>query len=134
MLKWRRSYDIPPPALEVNDERHPRFSARYSHLPTDALPCTESLKLTVDRVLPFWHDTICPAVLDNKDVVVVAHGNSLRAVVKHLTGMSEGEILKYNIPTAVPLVFEFDQDLIPLKNYYLLDDDELKRRQDAVAK
>ena len=80
----------------------------YQSLPTDALPQTESLAITVDRVLPFWHDTICPAILDNKNVVVVAHGNSLRAIVKHLTGMEEGEILKYNIPTAVPLVFEFD--------------------------
>ena len=100
----------------------------YSSLPTDALPRTESLSLTVDRVLPFWHDTICPAILDNKNVVVVAHGNSLRAIVKHLTGMSEAEILKYNIPTAVPLVFEFDQDLVPQRNFYLLDEEELKRR------
>ena len=102
-------------------------------MPADALPCTESLKITVDRVLPFWHDTICPTVLDNKDVIVVAHGNSLRAIVKHLSGMSEDEILKYNIPTAVPLVFEFDQDMVPLKNYYLLDPAEVKRRQEAVA-
>jgi 2,3-bisphosphoglycerate-dependent phosphoglycerate mutase len=84
--------------------------------------------------MPFWNDTICPSILDDRQVIVVAHGNSLRAVVKHLTGMSESEILKYNIPTAVPLVFEFDQDLNPLKNYYLLNDDELKRRQEAVAK
>lgn len=103
-------------------------------MPTDALPCTESLKITVDRVLPFWHDTICPTILDHKNVIVVAHGNSLRAIHKHLTGMSEADILKYNIPTAVPLVYEFDQDLIPLKHYYLLDEDELKRRQEAVAK
>lgn len=134
VLIWRRSYDIPPPPLELDDERHPRFAPQYQKLPTDALPNTESLAITVDRVLPFWHDTICPAILDNKNVIVVAHGNSLRAVVKHLTGMSEKEILAYNIPTAVPLVFEFDQDLVPLKNYYLLDDDELKRRQEAVAK
>lgn len=132
-MQWRRSYDIPPPPLDLDDERHPRFAPQYSHLPADALPCTESLKITVDRVLPFWHDTICPTILDNKDVIVVAHGNSLRAIVKHLAGMTEEEILKYNIPTAVPLVFEFDQDLIPLKNYYLLDPAEVKRRQDAVA-
>ena len=86
------------------------------------------MKITVDRVLPYWYDTICPTVLDNKEVIVVAHGNSLRAIVKVLSGMSEDEILKYNIPTAVPLVYEFDQDLNPLKSYYLLDDDELKRR------
>lgn len=83
---------------------------------------TESLKTTVDRVLPFWHDTICPTILDHKNVIVVAHGNSLRAIIKHLTGMSEKEILNYNVPTGVPLVYEFDQDLIPLKNYYLLDE------------
>lgn len=131
---WRRSYDIPPPELTLDDERHPRFAYQYQNLPADALPKTESLKTTIDRVLPFWHDTICPAILDHKQVIVVAHGNSLRAVVKHLSGMSEDEILKYNIPTAVPLVFEFDQDLTPLKSYYLLDEDEVKRRQEAVAK
>ena len=134
VLIWRRSYDIPPPALEDNDERHPKFAPHYSRLPSDALPSTESLKITVDRVLPFWHDTIAPAVLDHKNIIVVAHGNSLRAIVKHLSGMSEDEILKYNIPTAVPLVYEFDQDLNPVKNYYLLDEDELKKRQEAVAK
>ena len=128
VLIWRRSYDIPPPELSVDDERHPRYAQQYQGLPQDALPCTESLKITVDRVLPFWHDTICPMVLDNKNVIVVAHGNSLRAIVKHLSGMSEEEILKYNIPTAVPLVYEFDQDLNVLKNYYLLDEEEVKRR------
>ena len=91
-------------------------------MPSDALPLTESLKTTVDRVLPFWHDTICPTILDHKNVIVVAHGNSLRAIIKHLTGMSEKDILNYNVPTGVPLVYEFDQDLIPLKNYYLLDE------------
>lgn len=119
--------------MDLDDERHPRFSPIYNNLPADALPKTESLKTTIDRVLPFWHDTICPSILDHKNVIVVAHGNSLRAVVKHLSGMSEDEILKYNIPTAVPLVYEFDQDLNPLKNYYLLDEDEVKRRQEAVA-
>ena len=106
----------------------------YEQLPPDALPSTESLKLTVDRVLPYWHDTIAPQILDHEKVIIVAHGNSLRAIVKHLTKMSEDEILKYNIPTAVPLVFEFDENLTPIKNYYLLDDDELARRQEAVAK
>ena len=134
MLKWRRSYDIPPPALDVDDPRHPRFAAQYEHLPYDAIPRTESLKITVDRVLPYWFDTIAPQVLDNKNIIVVAHGNSLRAIIKVLNGMSEEEILKYNVPTGVPLVYEFDNDLHPIKNYYLLDDDELKRRQEAVAK
>lgn len=108
VLIWRRSYDVPPPALTLEDERHPQHSPLYYRLPSDALPSTESLKITVDRVLPFWHDTIAPAVLDHKHIIVVAHGNSLRAIVKHLSGMSEDEILKYNIPTAVPLVYEFD--------------------------
>lgn len=97
------------------------------------LPRTESLKLTVDRVLPFWYDQICPAVLDGQRVIVAAHGNSLRAIVKHLSGMNENEIIKYNIPTACPLVYEFDQNLKPLKNYYLLDEKTLKDRMQAVA-
>jgi len=103
-------------------------------LPPSALPCSESLATTVERVLPYWNDTICPQVMDNKNVIVVAHGNSLRAVVKHLTGMNEKEIISYNIPTACPLVFEFDENMSPVKNYYLLDEAELKRRQEAVAK
>ena len=133
MLKWRRSYDIPPPELDLDDERHPRFERRYANLPPDVLPNTESLKITVDRVLPYWYDTICPQVLAGQNVVVVAHGNSLRSIVKYLAGMSEEEILAYNIPTACPLVFEFDEDMNPLKNYYLLDEQELKARQEAVA-
>ena len=132
-MQWRRSYDIPPPELGLDDERHPSFDRRYSSLPPDVLPTTESLKTTVDRVLPYWYDTICPQVIGGKSVVVVAHGNSLRAIVKYLAGMTEEEILAYNIPTACPLVFEFDQDMKPLKNYYLLDEEELKARQEAVA-
>lgn len=130
---WRRSYDIPPPELDLDDERHPRFQPMYSKLPADALPRTESLATTVERVLPYWNDTIAPSVLEGKNVIVVAHGNSLRAVVKHLSGMNEKEILEYNIPTACPLVFEFDEKLKPIKNYYLIDEQELKARQEAVA-
>jgi 2,3-bisphosphoglycerate-dependent phosphoglycerate mutase len=133
VLIWRRSFDVPPPALELDDERHPRFEAKYAHLPLDVLPGTESLKITIDRVLPYWFDHICPYVKDGKKVIVVAHGNSLRAIVKYLSKMSEKEIIKYNIPTGVPFVYEFDKDLNPIKNYYLLDDAELKRRQDEVA-
>lgn len=133
VMLWRRSYDIPPPELSVDDERHPRFDARYAGLPLDVLPKTESLKITVDRVLPYWYDQICPAVLDGQRVVVVAHGNSLRAIVKHLTQMSDADIIKYNIPTACPLVFEFDENLKPLKNYYLIDEKALKARMQAVA-
>jgi 2,3-bisphosphoglycerate-dependent phosphoglycerate mutase len=133
VLIWRRSYDIPPPELEMIDPRHPQFERMYRNLPIDVLPRTESLKTTVDRVLPFWYDTIAPDVLQGKNVIVVAHGNSLRAIVKHLSGMNEKEILAYNIPTACPLVFEFDEKLKPLKNYYLIDEKELKARQEAVA-
>ena len=86
---WRRSYDVPPPDLELDDKRHPRFSQIYKNLPVSVLPGAESLKLTIDRVLPFWFDTICPAILDNKNIIVVAHGNSLRAIVKHLSWLNE---------------------------------------------
>ena len=134
VLIWRRSYDIPPPEMTDDDERHPKNDPRYSHLPLDVLPKTESLKITVDRVLPYWYDTICPSIISGNDVIVVAHGNSLRAIVKHLSGMGEKEIVGYNIPTGVPLVYEFDKDLKPTKNYYLMDEKELKARMEAVAK
>ena len=119
--------------MEESDERHPKHDERYAHLPLDVLPKTESLKLTVDRVLPYRYDNICPAVISGKNVIVVAHGNSLRAIVKHLSGMNEEEIIKYNIPTACPLVYEFDDNMKPTKNYYLIDEKELKARMDAVA-
>lgn len=134
VLQWRRSYDIPPPELDMEDPRHPQFERRYTGLPATILPRTESLKITVDRVLPYWYDTLCPQIMDGKQVIVVAHGNSLRAIVKYLAGMSETEILAYNIPTACPLVFEFDEHLNPICNYYLIDEAELKARQEAVAK
>ena len=105
---WRRSYATPPPELDFDDERHPRFQHQYYNLPAEALPATESLKTAAERVMPFWYDTICPQVLDYQDVIVVAHGNSLRAIVKNLSKMSEEEIIAYNIPTAGPLVYEFD--------------------------
>jgi 2,3-bisphosphoglycerate-dependent phosphoglycerate mutase len=130
---WRRSFDIPPPELSLDDERHPKFDPRYAGLAQDVLPATESLKITIDRVLPYWYDQICPQVLDGQRVIVVAHGNSLRAIVKHLTKMSDADIIGYNIPTACPLVFEFDSNLTPLKNYYLLDEKQLKERMQAVA-
>mmetsp|Transcript_18061 Transcript_18061/g.13006 ORF Transcript_18061/g.13006 Transcript_18061/m.13006 type:complete len:138 (+) Transcript_18061:389-802(+) len=131
---WRRSYDIPPPELDLDDERHPAFDRRYSHLPPSVLPRTESLKITLDRVLPYWYDTIAPQVLSGQNVMVCAHGNSLRAIVKVLSGMNEEEILKYNIPTACPLVFEFNENLEAQKYYYLIDDATLKARMDEVAK
>ena len=133
VLQWRRSYSILPPAIDIDDESHPRFDRKFALLPPDALPCTESLKITADRVLPYWNDTICPQVMDGKRVVVVAHGNSLRSIVKYLAGMNEEEILAYNIPTACPLVFEFDKNMKPLQNYYLISKEELKGKQEEVA-
>ena len=133
VLVWRRSYDIPPPELDLDDERHPRFDSRYAHLPLAVLPNTESLKITVDRVLPYWYDHICPQIIEGKRVLVVAHGNSLRAIVKYLNNMSEEEIINYNIPTGIPFVYEFDDNLKPLKNYYLLDEEALKKKQQEVA-
>ncbi|EZG79197.1 bisphosphoglycerate mutase [Gregarina niphandrodes] len=130
---WRRSYDVCPPALETSDERFPGNQALYSKLPKDCLPQTESLKTCIDRVLPYWQDTIAPQVLDGKNVLIAAHGNSLRGLVKHLDQMTEEQVLELNIPTGVPLVYELDENLKPIKHYYLMDEAELKARMDAVA-
>jgi 2,3-bisphosphoglycerate-dependent phosphoglycerate mutase len=110
---WRRSYDVPPPPLANDDARHPRFDPRYADLPPDVLPATESLKITLDRVLPFWADKIAPQLKQGKDVLVVAHGNSLRALVKMLDGMSEADIVEFNIPTGVPILYELNDELKP---------------------
>ena len=118
---WRRSYDIPPPPLAADDERHPSRDPRYQTLSPSELPLTESLKDTVARFLPFWHGTIAPAVTSGKRVLVAAHGNSLRALVKYLDNMSEREIIELNIPTGIPLVYELDADLRPIRHYYLGD-------------
>ena len=130
---WRRSYDVPPPALEWDDERHPRFDRRYASLTPEQLPATESLKLTLERVLPYWHMVLAPAVLSGQRVLVVAHGNSLRALVKYLDGISDEEIPGLNIPTGVPLVYELDEDLKPIKHYYLGDPEKAARKAAAVA-
>ena len=130
---WRRSYDIPPPALEVTDERHPRFDRRYASLSPEQLPATESLKITLERVLPYWHMVLAPAVLSGQRLLVVAHGNSLRAMVKYLDGVSDEEIPGLNIPTGVPLVYELDEDLKPITHYYLGDAEEVARKAQAVA-
>jgi 2,3-bisphosphoglycerate-dependent phosphoglycerate mutase len=121
---WRRSYDVPPPPLELSDERHPRFDPRYADLPPEVLPATESLKLTLDRVLPFWADKIAPQLKQGKDVLVVAHGNSLRALVKMLDGMSEAEILEFNIPTGIPILYELNDQLKPKVPRRFLGDQE----------
>lgn len=130
---WRRSYDVPPPALELDDQRHPRFDPRYASLTPEQLPATESLKLTLDRVLPYWHSTLAPAIKSGKRVIVAAHGNSIRAMVKYLDNISDAEITELNIPTGLPLVYELDEDLSPIKHYYLGDPEEAAKKAAAVA-
>ena len=118
---WRRSYDIPPPPLEPGDERHPKLDRRYASLAPAELPLTESLKDTVARFLPYWHGTVAPAVRSGRRVLVAAHGNSLRALVKFLDNISDADIVERNIPTGIPLVYELDDQLKPLRNFYLGD-------------
>jgi 2,3-bisphosphoglycerate-dependent phosphoglycerate mutase len=130
---WRRSYDIPPPPVDMSDPRHPSNDPMYKNVPKSALPGAESLALTVDRVLPFWFDAIAPCVMAGKNVMVAAHGNSLRAICKYLEGMSEKEVLEFNIPTGVPLVYELDANLNFVKKYYLMDPDEVAKKVAAVA-
>jgi 2,3-bisphosphoglycerate-dependent phosphoglycerate mutase len=130
---WRRSYDVPPPALEPTDERHPKFDPRYATLSPEELPSTESLKITLDRVLPYWHSTLAPTIKSGKRVLIAAHGNSLRAMVKYLDNISEAEITELNIPTGVPLIYELDDDLKPIKSYYLGDAEEVAKKAAAVA-
>ena len=133
VLIWRRSYDIPPPALDYNDERHPRFDKLYSQIAADLLPNSESLKDTVKRFMPYWFDVIKPEIEEGERILIVAHGNSLRALVKYLDQISDKDILKLNIPTGVPLVYELDEDLKPIKSYFLGDQDEISKKADAVA-
>ena len=118
---WRRSYDIPPPPVELDDPRHPSHDRRYASLNPNDLPRTESLKDTVARFLPYWHDTIAPSIAAGSRVVIAAHGNSLRALVKYLDNVSEGEIVELNIPTGIPLVYELDDMLKPIRHHYLGD-------------
>lgn len=130
---WRRSYDTRPPALEYDDPRFPGADPRYSNLSEEELPLTECLKDTVARFLPLWDYEIAPLIKDGKKVVIVAHGNSLRALVKHLDQVSEDEIVSLNIPTGVPLVYELDEELKPIKHYYLGDPEAIKKAMDTVA-
>jgi len=134
VLLWRRSYDVPPPALEPDDDRHPSHDPRYANLAPDLLPATECLADVVTRMLPFWHDVIVPDLRAGMTPLVVAHGNSMRALVKHLDGISEQEIVDLNIPTGVPLVYEFDSDLQPQSNRYLGDPEAAKAAAEAVAR
>jgi len=130
---WRRSYDTPPPALEMDDKRHPRFDPRYAGLKPEEVPATESLKITLERVLPYWHSTLVPAIKSGQRILVAAHGNSLRAMVKYLDNISDEEITGLNIPTGVPLVYELDDALKPVKSYYLGDPEVVAKAAAAVA-
>jgi 2,3-bisphosphoglycerate-dependent phosphoglycerate mutase len=131
---WRRSYDIPPPALSLDDERHPRFDLRYRALQPEDLPTAESLKTTLDRVLPYWNNRVAPELNAGRDVLVVAHGNSLRALVKMLDGMTDSDIVEFNIPTGVPIHYQLDQALKPTSRRFLGDPGAIKAAAEAVAR
>ncbi|GAA0780098.1 2,3-diphosphoglycerate-dependent phosphoglycerate mutase [Castellaniella ginsengisoli] len=133
VLQWRRAYAIAPDPLAEDDPRHPRFDARYRRVPAAELPATECLRDTVDRVVPFWNESIAPAIRSGRRVLVSAHGNSLRALIKHLDGISDDDIIGLNIPTGQPLVYELDEDLRPLRHYYLGDEDQIRAAMQAVA-
>jgi 2,3-bisphosphoglycerate-dependent phosphoglycerate mutase len=130
---WRRSYDVPPPALTPDDPRHPRHDRRYASLAPDLLPATECLEDVVHRMLPYWYDAIVPDLLAGRRVLVVAHGNSLRALVKHLDGISDEAIPSLNIPTGIPLAYDLDDDLRPLGHRYLGDPEAARKAAEAVA-
>ncbi|MEP7355605.1 MAG: 2,3-diphosphoglycerate-dependent phosphoglycerate mutase [Anaerolineales bacterium] len=130
---WRRSYDIPPPPLELDDPRHPRFDRRYASLPPEQLPRTEALRDTVARMLPYWHSTIAPVVASGQRVLIAAHGNSLRALVKYLDNISDADIPELNIPTGIPLLYELDGDLRPISHRYLADEETVRKAAEAVA-
>lgn len=132
VLLWRRSYLVRPPAIDSNDERFPGKDIRYAKLNRDEIPLTESLKDTVDRILPFWRNRIVPVLKKSNQVLIVAHGNSLRALVKYLDDIPDEDIIKLNIPTGIPLVYELNQVLEPKRNYYLADSRELKKAMDLV--
>lgn len=130
---WRRSYATPPPALDTEDRAHPRFEPRYRHLAADEVPSGESLAMTLERVLPYWHATIAPALARGETAMVAAHGNSLRALVKYLDGISEADILDLNIPTGLPLLYDLEADLTVKSSRYLADDDAVTAAAQAVA-
>jgi len=133
VLIWRRSYDVPPPKLKKSDPRYPGNDPRYNGLTEKELPLTECLKDTVARFLPYWHNTIALDVKSDKRVIIVAHGNSLRALIKYLDKVPDKDIVGLNIPTGLPLVYELTDDLKPIKNYYLGDQEEVKKAIEAVA-
>lgn len=133
ILVWRRSYDVPPPALKETDPRYPGNDPRYKDLNRKEIPAAECLKDTVDRFLPYWHDVIAPVVKSGKRVIIAAHGNSLRALVKYLDSVSDNDIVNLNIPTGMPLVYELDGNLKPIRSYYLGDPEKVKKAMSAVA-
>lgn len=133
VLIWRRSYDVAPNPLGEDDPRNPRFEARYKEVPNNELPRTESLKDTVERILPYWKNTIFPSLKEHDQILVAAHGNSLRGIIKYLKNISNEEIVHLNLPTAVPYVFEFDDHLKLTKDYFLGDPEEIKKLMEAVA-
>lgn len=133
VLIWRRAYAIAPNPLDIDDPRHPRFDPRYARVPAENLPATECLKDTVDRVVPFWNESIAPAIRAGRKVLVAAHGNSLRALIKYLDDVSEEEIVNLNIPTGQPLVYELDENLRPIRHYYLGDPEAIAAAVAAVA-
>jgi 2,3-bisphosphoglycerate-dependent phosphoglycerate mutase len=133
VLIWRRAYGIAPDPLSIDDERHPRFDARYAGLSAAELPATECLKDTVERVVPYWNESIVPELKAGKRVLIAAHGNSLRALIKHMDQMSDDDIVALNIPTAQPLVYELDDDLKPIRHYYLGNAAEIEAAMAAVA-
>jgi len=131
---WRRSFDIPPPPLSLDDSRHPRFDPRYRDLAASELPASESLKTTLERVLPYWETRLAPALSQGRNVLIVAHGNSLRALVKMLDRMSDDDIVEFNIPTGVPIHYELDAELQPVARRFLGDAEAIKAAADAVAR
>ncbi|MHA1796519.1 MAG: 2,3-diphosphoglycerate-dependent phosphoglycerate mutase [Promethearchaeia archaeon] len=130
---WRRSYDVPPPPLDFDDKRHPIHESKYADVPKENLPATECLKDVVARVLPYWNDVIVPEIKKNKKLIIVAHGNSLRAIVKYLDNVSEEKIPHLNIPTGFPLVYELNENLHPIRHYYLGDQAEIEKATKKVA-
>jgi len=133
VLKWRRGYEVQPPVLDKEDQRHPINDPIYKDVDKKDLPATECLKDTVERFLPYWHEEITPVLKSGKKILISAHGNSMRALVKHLDNVADEEIVKLNIPTGIPLVYELDKDLKPLKHYYLGDPEAVKKAMETVA-
>ena len=133
VLIWRRSYDVQPPPLKPTDERYPGNDPRYGTLDKMDVPLTESLKDTIKRVMPYWHDTVAPTIRSGKRVIISAHGNSIRGLVKYLDNVSDEDIVRLNIPTGIPLIYELDEELKPARHYYLGDPDQVARAIQSVA-